>query len=150
MLKVSEYLKTVSHLTRLRFRALLCAMVALTALSALLVVQGCNRPSPPQELNFETEYQAVFLDNGQVFFGKLENAGSSYPLLRDVFYVQGRVDQDTEKVTNILVKRGQEWHGPDFMYVNAEHIAVIEPVAPDSKVARLIKEANTEKTGGPE
>jgi hypothetical protein len=33
---------------------------------------GCGRSS---DLSFPTEYQAVFLDNGQVFFGRLEDAG---------------------------------------------------------------------------
>src|SRR5208337_1886790 len=44
---------------------------------------------------------------------------------------------------NILVKRGNEWHGPEYMYVNASHIVVMEPVSPTSRMAQLIKEAKT-------
>ena len=106
-----------------------CAM----ALSLL----GCKDTAP----KFTTDYQAVFMDNGQVFFGKMEQAGSDYPLLRDVYYVQSQANPETKQVTSMLIKRGKEWHGPDVMYLNAGHIVVIEPVAPDSRVAQLIKEA---------
>ncbi len=91
------------------------------------------------DLKAPTEYQAVFLDNGQVFFGKLEKAGPHYLILRDVFYVQTRVDQDTKQTKSILVKRGLEWHAPDFMQVNTRHVVLVEPVAPESQVAQLIR-----------
>lgn len=105
--------------------------------SFLPLLSGCSG----NDLKFSTEYQAVFLDNGQVYFGKLEGAGSDYPILREVFYVQRQVDQDKKEAKALLVKRGSEWHGPDFMRLNARHIVLIEPVSPGSRVAQLIKEA---------
>jgi hypothetical protein len=45
-------------------------------------------------------------------------------------------------VTNVLVKRGKELHGPDRMYLNSNQIVFVEPVGQDSKVAQLINEAN--------
>jgi hypothetical protein len=89
---------------------------------------------------FETAYQAVLLDNGQVYYGKLERARSEYPVLTDVYYVQNQVNPQTKEVTNILVRRGNEWHAPDRMYLNARHIVLIEPVGANSKVAQLIAE----------
>ena len=59
--------------------ALLCVVLA----AALFSLQGCGAEKP----NFSVEYQAVFMDNGQVFFGKMERAGSPYPLLREVYYI---------------------------------------------------------------
>ena len=115
-------------------------------LCSLLLLQGCNR-SQTQKLTFQTEYQAVFLDNGQIFFGKLENAGSDYPLIRDVFYVQTQTKPDTKEVKSILIKRGSEWHGPDMMYINARHIVAMEPVSPSSRVAQLIKDVKAQKGG---
>ncbi|MFZ0052526.1 MAG: hypothetical protein WAK96_12185, partial [Desulfobaccales bacterium] len=56
------------------------AILFLFLLPALLA--ACGRG----DLKFPTEYQAVFLDNGQVFFGRLQDDGSSYLTLRDVFY----------------------------------------------------------------
>jgi len=106
-------------------------------LAALGLFSGCGG----SDLKFPTEYQAVFLDNGQVFFGKVSDPGSSYLTLRDVYYVQTLVEKDQKKTANVLVKRGSEWHNPDFMRINTKHVVVIEPVGPDSRVAQLIKEA---------
>lgn len=109
----------------------------------IILFQGCYKKSD-QKINIDTEYKAVFLDNGQVFFGRIEEVGSSYLVLKDVFYVQSQVfeqEKDKREVTNILIKRGNEWHGPDRMYVNSNHITIIEPVGPSSRVGELIKEA---------
>jgi hypothetical protein len=92
-------------------------------------------------IRFETPYQAVLLDNNQVYCGKLQGAGTPYPVLTDVFYVQSQVDPQTKQVKNILIRRGNEWHAPDRMYINARHIILIEPVGPNSQVAKLISEA---------
>lgn len=108
-------------------------------LAALSLSWGCSG----SDLNFPTEYQAVFLDNGQVFFGKLSKRSSTYLTLRDVFYVQTLVEREKKETANILVKRGSEWHNPEFMRINTRHVLVIEPVGPDSRVAQLIREART-------
>jgi hypothetical protein len=118
--------------------------VFLAVLFMLLCISGCN----DNKLDLKSEYQAVFLINGQTYIGKLTGAGSDYPMLTDVFYVQSSVNQETKAVTNVLVKRGKELHGPQFMYIKAKSILVIEPVSPDSQVAKLIKEAKAQKTEG--
>ncbi|OGP71573.1 MAG: hypothetical protein A2Y80_02855 [Deltaproteobacteria bacterium RBG_13_58_19] len=107
-------------------------------LLALTCLSGCGN----DDLSFTSEYQAIFLDNGQVFFGKLSDPGSSFLTLRDVYYVQTLVERE-KKTANLLVKRGSEWHNPDFMRINRRHVVVIEPVGPDSRVAQLIREART-------
>jgi hypothetical protein len=112
--------------------------VLLILLAAVILGPGCSREA---NLNFETAYQLVLLDNGQVYIGKLEQAGSDYPLLRDVFYLQRLVEGEKKEVKNVLVKRGGEWHMPEYMRINARHIVMIEPVAPESRMAQLIKEA---------
>jgi hypothetical protein len=114
-------------------------------LGAFLLISACG--TPDQKLIFSTEYQAVFLDNGQVFYGKLENAGSAYPSLKDAFYLQTQTNPETKEVRTILIKRGSEWHGPDMMYINARHIVAMEPVSASSRVAQLIKEAKAQKAG---
>ena len=43
------------------------------------------------------------------------------------------------------MKRGQELHGPDRMYFNANGIIVVEAVGTESNVAQLIQEANQRK-----
>ena len=90
------------------------------------------------KVSLTTEYQAVLLTNGQVFFGRLEDAGSAFPVLTDVYWVRSEVNQQTKQVANTLVRRGGEWHAPDRMVLNRQHILVIEPVKPDSKTCEGI------------
>lgn len=85
-----------------------------------------------------TPYAAVVLDNNQVYFGKLTNAGGAFPELTDVYYIQNQVNQQTKEVKSVLIRRGNEVHGPDRMFLNARHVILIEPVGPNSKVAQLI------------
>jgi hypothetical protein len=116
------------------------AIILVLAGASLVMLQGCSgKPG------FSTDYQAVFMDNGQVFFGKIKNAGGEYPMLKEVFYIGRQTSADGKDVKNILIKRGNEWHGPDYMYINKQHIVVIEPVAANSRVAQLIKEAQNQK-----
>ena len=85
-----------------------------------------------------SDYQAVLLSNGSVYFGRLEGLGSRFPALREVYYVQSGVDPNTREPKNILLKHGSEWHSPDHMILNADQIVLVEPVGSDSRVAGLI------------
>jgi len=111
---------------------LVCVAVAETA---IILAAACRTAA---DIKFDTTYQAVLLDNGSVYFGKLQGAGTQYPVPTDVYYVQSQVNQETKEVKNILIRRGNEWHAPDRMFLNARHIILIEPVGPNSKVAELI------------
>jgi hypothetical protein len=106
-------------------------------LGVLLAATACERESSKGP-EITTPYAAVLLDNNQVYFGKLANAGSAFPELTDVYYIQSSVNQETKAVSNVLVRRGNEVHGPDRMFLNAHHIIMIEPVGTNSKVAQLI------------
>jgi len=88
-----------------------------------LALLGCQREAAKPEMT--TPYQAVLLSNGSAYFGRLEGLGTPYPVLREVYYVQTRVNQDTKETTNILVKRGKEWHQPDHMILNANMIVLV-------------------------
>lgn len=136
-------IKKDTIISGLWFREVLCLILILTL---MFFIHGCGKSD--QKIKIGTEYKAVFLDNGQVFFGMIEETGPSYLMLKDVFYVQSQVvqeDKDKKEVRNILVKRGSEWHGPDLMYITTRHVVVIEPVSPNSRVAQLIKEAKAQK-----
>jgi hypothetical protein len=92
-------------------------------------------------VKFDTVYQAVLLDNGQVYYGKVQGLGTPFPVLHDVYYIESHADPKTKEVTSVLVRRGKEWHGPEFTVLNEKHIVMIEPVSPGSKVAQLIAES---------
>jgi hypothetical protein len=95
-------------------------------------------------VSMSTPYQAVLLSNGSAYFGRLEGLGTPYPVLRDVFYVQTVTDPQTKQGSNILVKRGKEWHAPDRMILNANMIVLVEPVGIGSRVAQLIAQAKSQ------
>ena len=101
------------------------------------------------------KYQAVFLTNNQVYFGKLSSPKSDYPVLRDIFYLQ--VTQTLQpQDPNVsppaggqqiqLVKLGNELHGPiDEMKINKDQILFIEDLKPDSQVVKAIEAFKTEQ-----
>jgi hypothetical protein len=91
-------------------------------------------------VNFETPYQAVLLSNGQAYFAKIHGLGTPFPVLTDVYYVQTQLNQQTKETTNVLVRRGKEWHAPDRTVLNATQIVLVEPVTESSHVAKLISE----------
>ncbi|MDD5330474.1 MAG: hypothetical protein PHX38_10740 [Sulfuricella sp.] len=111
--------------------------LAIAALLAALVYQNQRRFHKPL---ITTPYQAVTLQNGTVFYGRIDHLGTDYPVLRDAFTL--RVDSSgTEGPTYSLVRRKDEPNGADHIILPAASIAFVEPVRPDSEVGRLIGQA---------
>jgi hypothetical protein len=111
---------------------------------ALAVIVAAWMVSRPSAVSFDQTYQAVLLSNGQVYFGRLEGYGTEKPVLREVYYVQSGLN-DQKQPTNILLKRGKEWHGPDRMYLNPRQIIMVEPVGSASRVYELIKDLKLQR-----
>lgn len=85
-------------------------------------------------------WQAVFLENGQVYFGKLEEYDQNYVVLREVFYLREASDLEARDTANLnLIKLGGEVHGPeDEMYINKESILYFEDMKDTSRVVQSI------------
>lgn len=94
-----------------------------------------------------TDWQAIFLTNGQVYFGKLDSDNGQFFTLSDIYYIQ--VQQPAESTAAAkeqqaqqqisLVKLGNELHGPvDKMRINRDQIIFIEQMKADSKVVQAI------------
>ena len=99
-------------------------------------------------------YSAVFLANGQVYFGKLSKPTSQYVSLTDVFYLRiqqplqppSEEDEDTPKRETQLIKLGQELHGPvDEIKINRDQVLFIETMKSDSRVVQGIKQYYEQK-----
>jgi hypothetical protein len=119
--------------------------IGLSLLMFIVVILMVGCATPPTAVTFTTPYQAVLLSNNSVYYGKLAGFGTPNPVLTEVFYIVTQTNPETKQVSNMLVKRGKELHGPDRMYLNASSIVFVEPVGADSKVAQLINEANSQK-----
>jgi len=119
------------------------------AISAVLLwfgVTWLQRPMP-----HSGKYQAVFLSNGQVYFGHLENAQSTNPTLKDVYYLQSN-QQNPQNTQNTqqnaqpnnqlsLVKLGSELHGPESeMVLKSDQIIFWENLKDSGKVVQAIKQ----------
>lgn len=94
------------------------------------------------------KYQAVFLTNGQVYFGKFADDGGNYIKLTDIYYLQAK-DQtiqpkdskETSEPELALIKLGKELHAPaDEMNISRQQVLFWEAIGDDGKVMQAIKE----------
>lgn len=82
---------------------------------------------------------AVFLLDGQAYFGHLDdNSMSGTMVLRDVYYFAD-ASKTTADLQIALTKRGSEVHQPaSEMRIRRDRVLVVEHVTLDSPVARAI------------
>lgn len=110
------------------------------------------------------QYQAVFLSNGQVYFGQITGANNGTMVLEDVYYLQ--VDQQIQpeqdgspgagaQGTNgqpqvSLAKLGGELHGPeDQMFISTSEIVFWENLS-DSDKSQVVNAIERHKESGGE
>jgi hypothetical protein len=95
------------------------------------------------------QFQAVFLTNGQVYFGKLADLNNKYVTMTDIYYLQ--VQQSNGSLQNAsgsansnsqvsLAKLGSELHGPeDKMSISSDQVLFWENLKSNSKVVEAIQ-----------
>lgn len=94
---------------------------------------------------------AVFLANGQVYFGSLMGETERSIVLADIYYLKATrpllTQDDLQSESDAsLIKLGNELHGPeDRMEINRAHVLFIEKLRPDGKVAKAIAQYRGEK-----
>lgn len=89
-------------------------------------------------------YQAVFLTNGQVYFGKMQVVNGSYIKITNVYYIQSKTagtqqaaSVDTNSVE--LIKLVSAVHGPkDALVINRDQVLFFENLKDDGQAAKLI------------
>ncbi len=95
----------------------------------------------------KNEFQAIFLTNGQVYFGKLADLNNKYVTIKDIYYLQvqqntnlqGASGSTTPNSQVSLAKLGNELHGPeDKMYIANDQMLFWENLKADSKVVQAI------------
>lgn len=94
----------------------------------------------------DSKYQAIFLENNQIYFGLITSKSRNWIVLENVYYLQQREAGENSPSTEAgqdlqLVKLGNEIHGPeDSMTINKSKILFIENLKPDSEVVTAIEE----------
>lgn len=114
----------------------------------------------PWQIKFpKASHQAVFLSNGQVYFGRVSNLNQDYVKLTDIYYLilkrplqeqtpSGPAPSPTPEYT--LIKLGNELHGPkDEMIINRQHVLFIEDLKNDSRVSQAIADFKAGKVPTP-
>ncbi len=104
------------------------------------------RPEGKLVIRHPEAFQAVFLDNSQVYFGKLRSLDKNFLSLTDVYYLRAGSVQKTGPDSSggqiDLVKLGSEIHAPrDEMIVSRQHVVFYEEVGENSEVAKIIEKS---------
>lgn len=134
-------------LTRIFF----VAFVSLVSLLVIAVVASMifTKDSSSKESSYvaNDKLQAVFLNGGQVYFGKITDLNSKYLNMNNIYYLrvnqQVQPDQQQNAAANdiSLVKLGCELHGPqDSMVINREQVIFWENLKSDGQVAKAVDE----------
>lgn len=100
-------------------------------------------------------YQAIFLTNGQVYFGHASNLNANYVELRDVYYlqvsqvlqpVQGKKTPQPQQSISLAKLGISELHKPkDEMKINRSQVIFIEDLESDSRVVTAIEDYEKSK-----
>lgn len=127
-----------------KYKPVFLTVLALIIGILLIIVLGfrvyslISKDAKEKERIDGTTYQAVFLEGNQIYFGKLREISSQYPILEEVYYVR----LEGENVTSgKLVKLGDtEPHGPqNQMILNRDRILFWENLKPDSQIVQTIR-----------
>jgi len=117
--------------------------------------------SGEDKMSQSAKYQAVFLTNGQVYFGSISNNKNDYVTLKDIYYLQvvqpplqgnqqgaaGAQPQAQPQIS--LVKLGNELHGPvDEMHISRAQILFYEDLKDDGQVVKAIESYKANPSGG--
>lgn len=96
-----------------------------------------------QRVGFEKPYWAVYLNTGDLYFGKL----STFPKLSlsDVWFIQRNPQDDKNPLS--LAKFEQTFWGPeDKIYLNEKDVVWKTKLRADSQVVNFIKNPSTPQT----
>ncbi len=100
------------------------------------------RPEDPFAGAVDTNrWQAVFLSNGQVYFGHLTVASEEFYELREAFYIrESPPAQEGQPPTREVRALSSEFHQPENrMLIRKDEVLLVENLLPDSDVAEAIE-----------
>jgi len=142
---------TPNWLTWLKGLVLLGALLLLLT-SAFALLRGGNVVKEGGLVNTD-RYQAVFLNNGQVYFGKAKQINNRFVTLDDVYYLtQATAANNQVSGDYTLVKLGcQQIHHPeDRMVISRDQVTFWENLSTDGKVAKSISDFKAKYPNGPD
>ena len=138
--------------------AIVGLLFSVTAILVALTFLIFNSGDSQNRLVIKKQYQAVFLNNGQVYFGRIKDVNTSHTNLQDIFYLQTSggangaapsPNTDTSSNNVSLVKLGCELHAPiDQMIINNEQVIFWENIQDSSQVVKAISKFKADNPKG--
>ncbi|HLB66406.1 MAG TPA: hypothetical protein VJJ78_02325 [Candidatus Saccharimonadales bacterium] len=138
---------------KIGYTALLFSGTILVAALVLYLALGGGTAKESEYVK-ANQYQAVFLGNGQVYFGRVTSLTNKFARIQDIFYLkQNQAVQNQKQSDNnanlILTKLGCELHGPDDeMLINREQLIFWENLKSDGAVVKKIAEFKEQNPNG--
>jgi hypothetical protein len=119
-------------------------------LAAIVGYLATSKPESQAKFVAKDKLQAVFLNNGQVYFGNIRAINPQYFVLGNIYYLQTQESADKNTAPNIsLVKLGCELHEPfDQMMINRDQVTFWENLQDGGQVAEKIKEFKNQNPNG--
>jgi hypothetical protein len=144
----SSKLKDKAKLARIAYVGFLGAITILVVAVLLSFAFAKDISSKEKSYVNKDQFQAVFLNGGQVYFGKITDLNERYLSMGNIYYlrVNQQVQPDQQQTSAAandisLVKLGCELHGPqDSMVINREQIIFWENLKTDGQVAKAVAE----------
>ncbi|GEM_PF-7113733 len=97
---------------------------------------GSSKVHPPES---KSDYVAIYMENGKVYFGKMQDSDSDEPRLTDVFTLNVTAGQDQAAAEFELVKLTDQFQAPtDLLVLSRNKILFWEPLKDDSRVVEAI------------
>lgn len=129
------------------FFTALAVVVVIVSLVTYLWMQRTN--SIPRLRNYNPKvFSTVFLDNQQVYFGRILSETEDTLVLDDVYYLNNSIQQSfqatlaeaaTGSAKLSLIQRGDELHGPrNPMVINRDHVLFYEEMKETSEIMDAI------------
>ena len=121
----------------LRRRGARVAVFAVLLLGSFFLVRWWDFSIPTVG---HAHYQAVFLTNGQAYFGRYVERLGPYIKIEDPYYIQQtKTATDTTQAEQKLVRRGQELHNPEgAMLIPKSAILFVEDLHDTSQFAQFM------------
>lgn len=136
--------KRDSKLMRILSGSMLVLAALIIALTALYL--GIGGSNDEQKYVDKKKFQAIFLNGGQVYFGKVRSLNNKFITIDNIYYLrvnqQVQPNQSTAKTSDqdvSLAKLGCELHGPtDVMVINRDQVLFWENLKSDGQVTKAV------------
>ena len=136
---------------------LFCLTILVVAVIGIIAVTHNDNNAEQQKFVTSSGYQAVFLTNGQVYFGDISEISSDFIRLQNIYYLTQNTStaangQTTTDGNYTLVKLGcQQIHDPiDQMVIQRSQVSFWENLNSAGKVVTSIKQFQKENPKGPD